>query len=653
MPLITFQPGLRTARVARGTSLLDAATHAGVTIRAPCGGEGTCGECRARVESGAVEQVARGCLSQEETADGWILACSSRIAGDVTVRVTEEETATPAQIVSGAAEQRPDGTAGSFTGRIPGREGTPPTTKHCLQVEPGSLESPFSDFERLTRAVERSIGIKRVATGLHVLRELAAVLRARDGRITVTIDSSDEITPAEIVRIEPGDATNQQVGLAIDVGTTTCAVSLVDVARRRVFGTAANYNGQLARGADIISRINYARTSERIDELRSLVLHTLNGLIDQLCVAQEVVPEQIDSAVIAGNTTMMHLLLGLPPEHIRLEPYTPTVNRPPRLRGGTVGLAMNPEAYVRLVPGVGSYVGGDITAGLLQTALPDEGDQIRFFLDIGTNGEVVVGNGEWLMACAASAGPAFEGGGVSCGMRAGTGAIERVRVDPDSGRADITVIGGGRPRGICGSGMIDLLAELWAADLLDPSGKLQSSCSNGRIRPAKGSHRNLAYTVVSSADTETGKAIEIDERDIQNLLRTKAAVYSACAVMLNSLGLGFDCVAEVYVAGGFGRFLDLEKSIAIGLLPDLPLERFTYLGNSALAGARAMLCNASAWEEAGRLAERMTYLELNVDPAYMNEYTAALFLPHTDLDRFPTVKAGLAARRSNSEGTPP
>ena len=297
-------------------------------------------------------------------------------------------------------------------------------------------------------------------------------------------------------------------------------------------------------------------------------------------------------------------------------------------------------------PGVGSYVGGDITAGLLHTAMTEESDEVRLFLDIGTNGEVVIGTGEWLMACAASAGPAFEGMGVSCGMRAGRGAIERVRIDPESCEAHVTVIGGGRPQGVCGSGFIDLLAELWSAGLLDPSGKLDSLRGSGRIRQAETGGRNLAYTIVDASESATDRPITIDERDIQNLLRTKAAVYAACAIMLKSVGLEFDAIAQVYVAGGFGRFLDLEKSIMIGLLPDLPVECFTYLGNSSLAGAQRMLCEAAARRKVIEIADRMTYLELNVDPTYMNEYTAAMFLPHTDLDRFPTVKAAAYSRAS-------
>jgi uncharacterized 2Fe-2S/4Fe-4S cluster protein (DUF4445 family) len=365
------------------------------------------------------------------------------------------------------------------------------------------------------------------------------------------------------------------------------------------------------------------------------VLETLNGLLGGLCRSHNIAPEDIDNACVAGNTTMIHLLLGLDPEQIRLEPYTPTVNRPPPLPAREVGLEILPAAPVCFAPGVGSYVGGDITAGLLASSLATDDQDVALFLDIGTNGEVVVGNGEWLMACAASAGPAFEGSGVSCGVRAAPGAVERVVVDGDSGRASVSVIGGGKARGICGSGMIDLLAELAMHGLLDPSGKLNPDrCPEDRLRR---DGRILGYVVVDEGDSATGEALVIDENDLQNLLRTKAAIYSACSLMLRSVGLGFEDVTRVHVAGAFGRYLDLERSIRIGLLPDVPRDRFVYLGNAALAGAHALLTGARARDKVGELADRMTYLELNVDPSYMDEYMAALFLPHTDLSRFPSV----------------
>ncbi len=714
MPLITFIPANRSIDVAVGTSLLDAAALAGVTIPAPCGGEGVCGECRVRVVNGTVERLERGGLSAEDLAEGWALACSSRVLTDATIALVPPEPTGAAQIVTGEpcsgsadTETRGHGDTEKAVMRRPHSE--PPAVKHVLRVPPPEVGQGSCDYERLVRALSDAGGPEQATTDLEVLRQLAAALRDRDGEVTVTLTEEDAETrrhgdtekdlgsasprprvPAspcllpgrasQILRIEPGDTTDRQFGLAIDVGTTTCVVSLVDLARNHLLGTAADYNGQLARGADIISRINYARTPERLEELRRLVLDALNRLIAGLCGQHGCRPAEVSNVVVAGNTTMTHLLLGLDPQYIRLEPYTPTINQPPRLRADEVGLEVHPAACVVTAPSVGSYVGGDITAGLLRTALACHGEEdaemrgrgdtvtgtsstqriaaspprrvaasdggqddrpVRLFLDIGTNGEIVVGTGEWLMACAASAGPAFEGSGVGCGMRATQGAIERVAIEPDTGTPSITVVGGGRPRGVCGSGMIDLLAELWQAGLLDPSGKLHPERGGGRIRPTEGSTRNLEYVIVPAEASDTGKPIILDERDIQNLLRTKAAVYAAGALMLRSVGLDLDAVTEVYVAGGFGRYLDLRKSILIGLLPDLPLERFTYLGNSSLAGAQMMLCSSAARRRVLDVARRITYLDLNADPAYMNEYMAALFLPHTDIERFPTVKAAV------------
>lgn len=639
MPTVTFLPRNVQATVPSGASLLDAATAAGVTIVAPCGGEGVCGECRVLVVAGSVEQEPSGALSAAEIAAGWALACHSRISGDVTVRVPEM-TEGGAQIVTEAA---PD------VARSVGSPIEPLVTKRCVAVEPPALDNSFSDFERLARALRAAPlahargsdapgGPTEITCGLGVLRTLAAALRSGAERVTVSEARASEDAPAEILRVEPGNQTARQLGLAIDIGTTTCAMQLVDLVRGHVVGTASDYNGQIARGLDVISRINYAKVPARREELRALVLETLNALIEQLCRTHGGQAAEIDCAAIAGNTTMIHLLLGLDPEYIRLEPYTPTVNRVPVLRAREVGLTMNPDGCVEFAPGIGSYVGGDITAGLLRTALAGDSTDVRLFLDIGTNGEIVLGNREWLMACACSAGPAFEGAGIRCGMRAAKGAIERVRLDPETGEAAFCVVGGGKPRGICGSGMIDLLAELWAAKRLEPSGRFNPERCGALLRPAPNATRDQVYVVAPGAMTESGQDLVIGESDIQNLLRTKAAVYSACALMLKHAGLTSADVAQVYVAGGFGRFLDLRKSILIGMLPDLPLERFAYLGNSALAGAREMLLRRGARRKVQELADRITYLELNVVPSYMEEYTAALFLPHTDLSRFPTAR---------------
>jgi uncharacterized 2Fe-2S/4Fe-4S cluster protein (DUF4445 family) len=627
MPTVAIASQDISVEVETGTSLLDAIAAAGAGIEAACGGSGTCGQCRVQLSEGSVESVMRGVLSAPEIEQGWVLACSSRVTGDVTLLV---EAGLDAEAPASRADLHRDLDSGART--------EPLASKRLLKVEQPSQDNSFSDLERIERALGEEGEAVQLHCGLSTLQTLASGLRTRERRVTATL--AEDLTPGhpELLKLDPGDTTRRSFGLAIDVGTTTCAAHLVDLAQDRILATGARYNRQSTRGLDVISRINYAVNPERRAELRQLVLETLNDLIEELCREQGVAAEEIDNASIAGNTTMTHLLLGLDPEHIRLEPYTPTSNRQPTLRGHEVGLHLHPNALVSCAPGVGSYLGGDITAGLIHTALATDAEEVSLFLDIGTNGEVVVGNGEWLMGCAASAGPAFEGRGVGCGVRAGPGAIERVRIHPDSGRAEYSVIGGAQPRGLCGSGVIDLLAELWSAGLLDSSGRFDASRSCERVRESGDSSRKAAYTLVESEESATGEEIVLDERDIQSLLRTKAAVYGACSFMLKSIGLELAAVQRVYVAGGFGRFLDLQKSIAIGLLPDLPLESFTYLGNSALAGAHAMLRSRAAREKASELARRITYLELNVSPAYMHEYTAALFLPHTDMELFPSVR---------------
>lgn len=649
MPLVRFLPLDRDVEVSAGTCLLDAAALAGVQLAAPCGGEGVCGECSVKVEAGQVECVARGFLTDEQVHSGWVLACSSRVTGDVTVRLKEDQESSAGEyriVTEHATEQQ--ALLELQHPRIP----EPMVRRYCLQVAPPSVDDPLSDFDRLVMAmgdgcVNQVLGqvADAVETGLPVqcgvpvLQSLAEALRTDPANVvTISVAELSEKGVVDIIRIDNGDMPSRAYGLAIDVGTTTCVVHLVDLRSGHVAGTRSAYNAQRTRGLDIISRINYARSPERLNELQKLVVDTLNGLITELCQTTGVSERELDTAVIAGNTTMIHLLLGMTPEYIRLEPYTPTVNRVPVLYAREIGLAVNPAAHIVFAPGVGSYVGGDITAGLLQTALATDDEEISLFLDFGTNGEVALGNAEWIMACAASAGPAFEGTGISCGMRACAGAIERVRIDPQTRQAQVSVIGGSAPAGVCGSGMVDLLAELWKAGLLDSSGKLEREAFPHLISPVPGSSRNFSYQIVPGGESASGEPISITEQDIMNLLRAKAAVYAACSLMLRSVGLGFHSVERVYVAGGFGRYIDIEKAITAGMLPDLPRESYIYLGNSSLAGAHSMLVSSKARQKAAEIAGRITYLELNTMPTYMDEYTAALFLPHTDASRFPSVR---------------
>ena len=636
MPHVTFRPSGLTLDVPAGSDLLDALREVGLRVETPCGCAGTCGKCLVRIVAGDVDSDSLGLLDQAEVADGYVLACRTRLlSGPVTVEVPEP--------VGREAGQFGDSAEDRFLIRhelLPQKwEFDPLAVKWLLEVPPPQIEGGLSDLDRFVRAIQRQWGPEDVICPLPVIRNLADALRAANGTVTATLIR--EGGRINVVGVEAGDQTVRHYGIAVDIGTTTVAVQLVYLPLARIVATRSEYNDQVACGLDVISRINYARDPERLDELRERVLGTINQLIRLVCSTHGVRSAEVSNAVISGNTTMTHLLLGLKPEYIRLEPYTPTIMRGLYLPALKVGLEINPQSWVYISPAVGSYVGGDITAGLLCTDLATESEQVNLFIDIGTNGEIVIGNRDFLMTCACSAGPAFEGGGIDCGMRAALGAIERVDVDAASGRVRCSTIGGGKPKGICGSGMISLLADLLLTGWIDAAGKFSRTRPNPAIRVAG---RVASYVIVPAAESGTGQDLAISEVDIDNIIRAKASIYSACAMMLKQVGMDFHDLAHVYIAGGFGRYLDIEKAIVLGLVPDLPRSTFQYIGNASLMGSYMVLVSQDFRERQQVLADRMTYLELNTDPAYMDQYTAALFLPHTDAARFPSVQKSLARR---------
>jgi uncharacterized 2Fe-2S/4Fe-4S cluster protein (DUF4445 family) len=630
MPNITFQPSGKSIDVKVGASLLESARTAGVEIDAPCGGKGTCGKCIVRITSGNVDSNSLGVLTASELADGYVLACKTKLtASNITVEVPEQVAREGGQFTS--ADEDTDLIREELFPRD--WQYDPLAIKWLIHVEPPQPEDGLSDLDRLTRAVQKDWGNQHTVYSLSVIRQVAEAVRADDGNVTVTIIREPQ--QYHVISIEAGNTTQEHYGIAIDVGTTTVAVQLVFLPTASPVGTQTDYNAQIACGLDVISRINYAAKPGHLEELRGKVLGTINGLIDKLVKMYNVDVMDIGNAVISGNTTMMHLLLGLNPEYIRLDPYTPTIMQTPYLTASEVGMNINPQSWIYFSPAVGSYVGGDITAGILCTDLAAESEELSLFIDIGTNGEIVIGNSDFMMTCACSAGPAFEGGGIKNGMRAALGAIERVEIDPETGRARYQTIGSVKPKGICGSGMIALLAKLYLTGWLDAGGKLDRSRPCDFIR-VEG--RCAFYIIVPAEEAESGNEITISEVDFENIIRTKAAIYSACSLILGQLEMSFEDLSNIYIAGGFGRFLDLEMAITIGLLPDLDRERFKYVGNSSLTGTYMVLVSQEFRESQLAAAERMTYIDLSTDPSYMNEYTSAMFLPHTDINLFPTVK---------------
>jgi len=450
---------------------------------------------------------------------------------------------------------------------------------------------------------------------------------------------------ASVIDIFPQSEIKKPYGLAVDIGTSTVALHLVDLDGGKIQSTASSLNQQITCGEDIISRINYAQNPGRLKKLHELVVSTVNNLISRACQSAQITASDIYYASVSGNTTMIHLFLKLEPRYIREEPYVPTFSRLPYILARDLRLKMNPEARIHCSPAVGSYVGGDITAGILCTPMLRESKKISLFIDIGTNGELVIGNKDWLMCCACSAGPAFEGSGTKCGVPASEGAIEEIKI-LESGKLEYKVIARTKPRGICGSGLIDLLAELFIRGYIDRQGKFNEKRASRRIVEAE---EGRAFLIEKGKNCFWGKDLVITENDISNLVRTKGAVFSACSVLLKKVGLKFKDIDSVYIAGGFGEHLNIENAVRIGLLPDIERARFHYLGNSSLYGAYLILLSDRNKDLAAEVAQKMTYIELNSEPTYMNEYTGSLFLPHTDSRLFPSVQKELEGKRKIME----
>ena len=564
-------------------------------------------------------------IKQSLAAEGWVVACQSIVREDVTVMVPPQR---GREVPVG--ESRADRVAlpAGWQGRI-----DPSVGAVALTIEPPSLEDNTDDYSRLLREMAR-LGLNGLSVDLRTLRGLPELLRAANWQVTVYYDNVESADSRRLISVVPGDRTDRLFGVAVDIGTTTVVVYLVDLRSAKLLQVASAYNGQIARGEDVISRIVYSLKGENLKELQQLVVDTINGLLAEVLRKAAVKPEEVVQVVAAGNPTMSHLFLGISPRYLREQPYIPAVNQYPSVVASELDIAVNPNAKVLTIPGVASYVGGDITAGVLSSG-QWKTDKLTMFIDVGTNGEIVLGNSEWLITCACSAGPAFEGAGVQHGMRATVGAIEKVEIDRADFEARFHVIGDVPARGICGSAMIDLLAEMFLSGVIDRGGHMNWKLGTPRIR--QGDHGG-EYVVAWAGETADGQDIVITEVDINNLLRTKAAIYAGFSVLVSSMGLGFTDIEQVLIGGGFGRYINVEKATQIGLLPDLPWETFHYLGNTSALGAYASLVSREAREVAQETARKMTYLELSADNRFMEEYISGLFLPHTDLAAFPSVE---------------
>jgi uncharacterized 2Fe-2S/4Fe-4S cluster protein (DUF4445 family) len=644
---ITFSPSGETVEVPMGTTLLDAAVLCEEDVKAPCAGQGRCGRCRVRVLSGEVERRSNAGLETTEILEGWAVACQTFVKGSVAVEVPERR----------EEKVRPHGHAVAEPESLPitgDWRQNPAVRTFEVEIEPPSLNDQTSDFDRLRRALQQQHGLEEIRAELPMLRRLGKDLRMSNWKVSVTLEMRDWVygtyLPPRLIRIYPGAFSHKSMGLAVDVGTTSVVAYLLDFKEGRVVDTASAYNKQISCGEDVISRIIYAKTKRGLDRLQRLVVETVNDLLTELQARNGIELYEIHEIAVAGNTTMTHLLLGLDPKYLREEPYIPTIASAPKTVAGELGLNANMLARVHIMPSVGSYVGGDITAGVISSGLYTT-DKLTLFIDIGTNGEMVLGTRDWLLSCACSAGPAFEGGGVRHGMRASAGAIEDVYVDDATWEPTFRTVDDAAPAGICGSGLIDLLGELFVTGLLDKSGHFDLEAPTPRIRL---DHGVPEYVVCRAGDQGADHDIVLTESDVTSLMRAKAAIYAGYMVMCRSVGVELGDVEQILIGGAFGQYLNVEKAIRIGLLPDLPADRFHFLGNTSAQGAYVALLCVNARHDVQDVAAKMTYLELSADNSFMDEYTSALFLPHTDLGEFPSVREMLVKRAGGPgrRGTP-
>ncbi len=632
---VKFLPYERTVEVEEGTTIAEAAQRGDVFINNLCGGEGVCGECRVQVLKGEAraDESITAFFSQQELDEGFLLACQTKIRGDLEVEIPPESRIEEEQIITGERAEGEGKESETVPKEVPELAISPfkpLVRKIYLELPPPTLEDNITDMERVSRELRRKLGWHSYEISFNCLQHLSDNLRDHDWKVTATVVKDKG--GYRIQKIEPLNTTSRNYGLAIDVGTTTVVAQLLDLRTGKVIDVDGTHNMQAQYGEDVISRMIFACDRNGLHPLHQAVIKNINSLIETLTKKNKIPPDEINAIVAAGNTTMSHFLLNLTPCSIRLEPYVPTADIYPQILAKDIGIHISPSGIMEALPSVASYVGGDIVAGVMSCGIVERAE-VQGLIDIGTNGEIAIGNSEWLVCCSASAGPAFEGGGTRCGMRATRGAIERVEIL--DGRVEYQTIGNASPRGICGSGLIDCIYELVKNGIIGADGKFNSELRDPRLRSED---EIPQYLIAGPEETETKNAIVITESDVDNLIKSKGAVFAAIRSLMNYIGLAFDQLDTFYVAGGFGNYLNIPKAIAIGLLPDMAQEKIRFVGNSSLTGARMALLSEAAFEKCVNISKSMTNVDLSNYQPFMDEYVAALFLPHTDRKLFPSVK---------------
>lgn len=628
---VKFFPGEKIIEVPMDYNLKQAILESGLDIESSCGGVGTCGRCKVQVKSGHVYAKGNKFISDDEKKRGFVLSCLSKIKENIVVLIPEK-TKAKGKIEKGKFEiGKGKLYSGINTDELAAAEIKPWIIKEKITVEKPTLNSNTNDLYRLEKSIRNNFKLENISFPISVIRKLPYTLRDNNWEIVIILD---KITNT-LVNIQSVNKEKKIFGFAIDIGTTTLVIYLVDLTTGEVIGTASEYNPQIKFGEDIISRIVYTLKNDGLKRLRDVLLDLINKMVLALLKSSNIDEEDVVSMMVAGNSTMMHIFYGVPPRFIREVPYVTVTNKFPGTSAPELDLKYIKNAAVYSIEGVASYLGGDISSGVLATNMAKR-KEITLFLDLGTNGELVVGNCDWMVGCSCSAGPAFEGGGVKCGIRAVDGAIEKVVIDKNTYKCFFKTIGQGKPVGICGSGLIDLISEMFLRGVIDRRGKFEKDIKNPFLKYTEDEY---VYVVAEAGESGTGKDIFISEVDIDNLMRAKAAVYAGIKTLLEEVDLNIKDIDKVYIAGGLGKNINVQSAIIIGMLPDINIKKYYFLGNTSVTGAYLCLLSEHKYKLAEEIANNITYIELSVNMKFMDRYVAGLFLPYTDLLDFPNVES--------------
>ncbi len=647
---VHFKPSDKKVKASPGDILVDVAMDAGIHINAACGGEGACGKCRVLINSGDFESKDTGIISPEDYKKGYRLACKTVLITDLEVTIPETSSLDKVSLEESHDSRR--SVTQEIEKLVSGAWYNPALKKYMVTIDQPTIDDNTSDLSRLLRALKQQHNLENISIDFLLLKKLSHILREADWKVTVTLVQTrleSQLSEHQLrgsrrpkmISVEAGDTLEKHYSIVLDIGTTTLWGQLIDLNTKKALAQASEYNPQINFGDDVITRIVFSQKNEGLKKLQQSVVEGLNKIISELISVSGIQGEHVSHITAAGNTVMTHILLGLDPKYIREAPYTPVANFFPPIRAIRVGLTVSDYVYLYTFPSVASYVGGDIVSGVLSCGM-NQDSRLTLYIDIGTNGEIVIGNSDWLMTASCSAGPAFEGGGLKFGMRATTGAIERFHIDPETLEPMIRTIGNVKPKGICGSGAINILAEFIRTGLIGQNGKFNCSCTTKRIQSG---HDGNEYVLAYKDEIGIPEDIVITESDIDNLIRAKAAMFAGYQCILDKVGLTFQDLERVIIAGAFGDFIDLEEAIMIGLLPEIPTDRYVFIGNGSLLGAKLISLSNELLDDGEKIARKMTNIELSEDHAFMDRYMAALFLPHTDSTIFPETYRTVASQK--------